>query len=122
MATILIVDDTKVSREILRNLLESEGHEIVGEAVNGAEAVAKYMELWPDIVTMDITMPVLDGIGALKQIKEADCDARVVMLSAAGQNSKIAECLMLGASDFLTKPYDAEQIAGTVSRLISLYE
>lgn len=88
MAKILIVDDSKTSRKILRNILEDSGHEVVGEAINGEEAVVKYKELQPDITTMDITMPVMDGLQALKEIMDTDKNAKVVMVTAAGQKPR----------------------------------
>ena len=87
MAKILIVDDSKTSRRFLRNMLERAGHEIVYEAVNGREGVDKYKELHPDIVTMDITMPVLDGIDAVSEIMDYDKEAKVIMVTAADRKS-----------------------------------
>ena len=87
MAKILIVDDSKTSRRFLRNMLEKAGHEIIDEAVNGREGVDKYKELHPDIVTMDITMPVLDGIDAVGEIMDYDKEAKVIMVTAAGQKN-----------------------------------
>jgi two-component system chemotaxis response regulator CheY len=115
---ILIVDDTRVSREALKGVLESEGFEIAGEAADGQEGVNKYMELRPDLVTMDITMPVMDGIAALKKILEFDPGAKVIMVSSAGQNSKLAECLTLGASDFVAKPWEADQVIFSVVNVL----
>ena len=110
MAKILIVDDSRTSRKFLRTMLEADQHEIIGEASNGLEAIDKYKELQPDITTMDITMPELDGIEALKQIMEYDPNAKVVMVTAAGQKNKIVEAVKYGAKDFLAKPFEAEQI------------
>ena len=110
MATILIVDDSRTSRKVLKNLLEAEGHTIIAEALNGEEGVAKFKELSPDIVTMDITMPVLDGIAALKEIMEYDEKAKVVMVTAAGQKTKMVDAVKYGAADFLAKPFEPEQI------------
>lgn len=110
MAKILIVDDSRTSRRILTNILQEHGHSIVGEAKNGQEAVELYGTLSPDIVTMDITMPVMDGIAALQKIREKDENARVIMITAAGQKEKVADALKLGAAEFVTKPFVAEEV------------
>lgn len=114
MAKILIVDDSKTSRKILRTILEQHGHEIIGEAVNGEEGVACYKELKPELTTLDITMPVMDGLQALEKIMEFDPDADVVMVTAAGQKSKMVEAIKLGASEFIQKPFEPDQIASVV--------
>ncbi|NLP16547.1 MAG: response regulator [Clostridiales bacterium] len=118
MAKILIVDDSKTSRKILRNILEDSGHEVVGEAINGEEAVVKYKELQPDITTMDITMPVMDGLQALKEIMDTDKNAKVVMVTAAGQKTKMVDAIKYGAVEFLTKPFEAEQIIKIISKVL----
>ena len=102
MAKILIVDDSRTSRKMLRNILESNGHEIIDEAVNGQEGVQKFQALKPDVVTLDITMPVVDGVEALKMIKALDPESKVVMVTAAGQKNKMIECIKAGANEFLT--------------------
>jgi two-component system chemotaxis response regulator CheY len=118
MATILIVDDSKTSRKVLKNLLETEGHTIIGEAKDGEEGITLYKELHPDITTMDITMPVLDGLEALKQIIEFDANAKVIMVTAAGQKNKMLESLKLGASEFLAKPFEPEQITTVIHKIL----
>lgn len=118
MAKILIVDDSKTSRKILRNILEDNGHEVIGEAINGKEAVSKYTELHPDITTMDITMPEMDGLEALKEIISIDKNAKVVMVTAAGQKTKMVDAVKYGASEFLTKPFEAEQIIEIIERVL----
>lgn len=118
MAKILIVDDSRTSRKVLRNVLESNGHEIVGEAKDGEEGVELYSSLKPDIVTMDITMPVLDGIEALKNIRNVDSKAKVIMVTAAGQKTKMLEAIKYGATEFLTKPFEPEQITETISKVV----
>lgn len=110
MAKILIVDDSRTSRKILRELLEKEGHEIVGEAVNGDEGFLKYKELRPEITTMDITMPVTDGIQALQLIKHFDENAKVIMITAAGQKEKMITAVKYGAKEFITKPFEKEEV------------
>lgn len=110
MANILIVDDSRTSRRILRGILENSGHTIVGEAGNGEEGCILYKQLKPDIVTMDITMPKLDGLEALKVIMHDDPNAKVVMVTAAGQKSKMVEAIKEGASEFISKPFSDEDI------------
>lgn len=117
MSKILMVDDSKTSRKILRGILEENGHVIVGEAVNGVEAVEMYKSLHPDITTMDITMPVKDGLAALKEIMEYDPNARVVMVTAAGQKTKMIDALKYGAAEFLTKPFEAAQIIEIINKV-----
>lgn len=118
MAKILIVDDSKTSRKILRNLLEEKAHEIIGEATNGEEAIRLYEELNPDAVTMDITMPIMDGIEALRQIMVGDKDAKVIMVTAAGQKSKMVDALKYGAAEFLTKPFESKEISDVIDRVL----
>ena len=110
MAKILIVDDSRTSRKILRGILEEFGHEVIGEAENGEEGYLKYKENKPDAVTMDITMPKRDGLECLKVIKHFDAEAKVVMVTAAGQKDKMMDAIKNGASEFVTKPFDKEEI------------
>ncbi len=118
MANILIVDDSRTSRKILKGILEGEGYEVVGEATNGQEGYDRYVELKPDVVTMDITMPVLDGIEALKKIKSESPDAKVVMVTAAGQKTKMVEAVQNGASEFVSKPFEPEQLKKIIDKVI----
>lgn len=118
MGKILVVDDSRTSRRILKGILESAGHEIVGEAMNGEEGYQKYCDLKPDLVTLDVTMPVLDGIGALKKIKADFPDSKVVMVTAAGQKSKIVEAVQAGADEFIPKPFETEQLAQVIAKVI----
>ncbi len=118
MANILIVDDSRTSRKILKGILEGEGYEVVGEATNGQEGYDRYAELKPDVVTMDITMPVLDGIEALKKIKSEYPDAKVVMVTAAGQKTKMVEAVQNGASEFVSKPFEPEQLKKIIDKVI----
>lgn len=118
MADILIVDDSKTSRKFLRNMLEEAGHKIVAEAVNGAEGVEKYRIYHPDIVTMDITMPVLDGIDAVGEIMKIDPAAKVIMVTAAGQRTNMVEALKRGAADFIQKPFESEIILNTIEKVL----
>lgn len=117
MAKILIVDDSRTSRKILRGILEDAGHEVVGEAVDGQDGVDKYTELKPEVVTLDITMPVLDGLDALKEIKKVDANAKVIMVTAAGQQNKMVDAIKSGASEFVTKPFESEVILDMVNKV-----
>ena len=117
MANVLIVDDSRTSRKILRGILEESGHVVIDEAVNGQECVQKFQSCKPDVVTMDITMPVLDGMEALKMIKALKPEAKVIMVTAAGQKNKMIDCIKLGADDFLTKPFDKAEIVAVVAKL-----
>ena len=119
MANILIVDDSRTSRKILRNILESAGHTIVDEATDGEQAIEKYIASKPDVITLDITMPVMDGIEALKQIKLVDSDAKVIMVSASSQKDKLIEAVKYGAEDFIAKPFEPSQIITVLDKLIS---
>lgn len=117
MATVLIVDDSRTSRKILRAALEKGGFSIIGEAANGEEGYLKYKELHPDIVTMDITMPTMDGIESLSLIKRENKNAKVVMITAAGQKEKMVEALKRGAEEFIMKPFDEPEVLETLNRV-----
>lgn len=117
MAKILMVDDSRTSRRILRGILEEDGHEILGEAQNGQEGFDMFKSLKPDLVTLDITMPVMDGIECLKLIKAEDPGAKVIMVTAAGQKNKMIEAISNGADEFVSKPFDAEDIKDIVKGL-----
>lgn len=115
--TILVVDDAAFMRMMIRDILAKEGYTI-HEAVNGRDAVEKYREIQPDLVTMDITMPELDGISALRAIREQDPGARVLMVSAMGQQKMIVEALEAGALDFLVKPFQPTKVLETVKKCL----
>lgn len=104
-SSVLIVDDSRTSRRILKDILDRAGYKVAGEAINGKEGVAYYVKFQPDIVTMDITMPEMDGIEALRQIKRENPDAKVIMITAAGQKDKMMEAVKLGAAEFISKPF-----------------
>lgn len=122
MATILMVDDSAVSRKVLRNILEKGGYEVIGEAVNGEEGYLKYKELKPDIVTMDITMPVMDGIESLSLIKRDNENTKVVMITASGQREKMVEALKRGAEEFILKPFEEDEILKTLAYIMETPE
>lgn len=115
--TVVIVDDSALIRKMLRGLLEADGYTVVGEAVNGEEGVAEYKKNKPDIITLDITMPVMDGLEALKQIMEYDKDAKVIMITAAGQQQKVITALKLGAAKFMMKPFNKDEVIGAFEEL-----
>jgi two-component system chemotaxis response regulator CheY len=117
MAKVLIVDDAAFMRIVLRRMLEKNGYEIVGEAENGKDGVKKYMEIHPDIVTMDITMPEMTGIEALKSILNYDPNAKVVMISAMGQQQMVMEAIMAGAKSFIVKPFKEEHVILTLDKI-----
>lgn len=114
MAKILIVDDSIISRRKLKTILETAKHEIIGEAGDGAEALQKYKDLSPDLVTMDITMPDVDGITVLKEIMQYDSSARVVMITALGKSDTILEALNAGAKHYISKPFADERIINSI--------
>jgi len=118
MANILIVDDSRTSRRMLRNVLEGLGHTIVDEAVNGEDGFIKFKEIKPDLVTLDITMPKLDGIEALQLIKKHDPEANVVMITAAGQREKMIQAVKYGAAEFIVKPYEKEEVEKVLKKIL----
>lgn len=118
MKKALIVDDTKFMREMLKSILKKKEIEVVGEAVNGREAVEKYSELKPDIVTMDIIMPEVNGIEAVKKIMEIDPSAKILMCSAMGQQALVIEAIQAGARDFVIKPFQAGRVLEAVDRAL----
>ncbi|WP_391120133.1 response regulator [Psychrobacillus sp. L3] len=118
MATILITDDTAFMRMQLKDLLTELGHEVIGEAENGRTSVEKYAKLQPDFVTMDITMPEMDGIEALKAIKKKDPEAKIIMCSAMGQKRMVLEAIQAGAKDFLIKPFTKARIEEAMEKLM----
>lgn len=118
MAKALIVDDSRTSRKILRTILETSGYTVIGEATNGEEGIQQYKELEPDFVTLDITMPVKDGVEALKEIKEFKKDSKVIMVTAAGQKAKMVEAIKLGADEFISKPFDSDVLLDTIKRIV----
>lgn len=115
---ILIVDDASIMRLMLKNLFANNGFEVVGEAVDGNDAIKKYSECKPDLVTMDITMPELDGIAAVKGIMAADPNAKIIMCSAMGQVDKVKAAILSGAKGFLVKPLQPDKVLATVNKVL----
>ncbi len=115
---ILICDDAAFMRMMIKDILTKNGYTVVGEAENGARAVEKYSELKPDLVLMDITMPEMDGIQALKKIKEGDAGAAVIMCSAMGQQAMVIEAIQSGAKDFIVKPFQADRVLEAVRKVV----
>jgi two-component system chemotaxis response regulator CheY len=118
MARVLDEDDAAFMRKMVGDALSGGGHEIVGEAANGAEAVQRFQELRPDVITLDITMPEKDGLAALKEIIAVDPGAKIVMCSALGQESKVLESIKLGAKDFVVKPFQTERVLSAVDKAL----
>ena len=118
MARILVADDASFMRMMIREIVEDDGHEVVGEASDGSEAVEKYRELHPDIVTMDIVMPRRSGIDAVRGIIEVDPSARIVMCSALGQETLVSESLEAGACDFIVKPFKPDSVLATLREVL----
>ena len=120
MKKVLIVDDAAFIRLSIKTMLEKSGFEVVGEAENGLAGVKKYQELRPDLVTMDITMPDMTGIEALKEIIKFDPNAKIIMLSAMGQESMVKEAIMSGAISFIVKPFKEEQLISTLNKVAGM--
>jgi len=113
---ILIVDDATFMRMLIKDTLVKNGFEIVGEASDGSQAIERYKELRPDLVTMDITMPEMDGIQALKEIRKLDPAAKVIMCSAMGQQAMVIDAITAGAKDFIVKPFNGDRVVETIRK------
>jgi two-component system chemotaxis response regulator CheY len=118
MARVLVVDDAAFMRKVLSDALAKGGHEVVGEAANGNEAVAQFTQLRPDVTTLDITMPEKDGLEALREIVATDPGARVIMCSALGQEAKVLEAIKSGAKDFVVKPFQPDRVLEAVGKAL----
>lgn len=118
MAKILIVDDAAFMRMMIKDILTKNGYEVVGEANDGVQAVEKFKEVRPDLVTMDITMPEMDGITALKEIKKMDSSAKVIMCSAMGQQAMVIDAIQAGAKDFIVKPFQADRVIEAIKKTL----
>jgi two-component system chemotaxis response regulator CheY len=119
---VLVADDAAFMRQMIRDILEAEGLEVVGEAVDGVEAVEAFERLHPDLVTMDIVMPRCSGIDAVKRILSLDPGARVVMCSALGQETLVMEAVQAGAKDFIVKPFKPESVSATLKKVLEKAE
>ena len=118
MANILIVDDAAFMRMMIKDILTKNGYNVVAEGANGLEAVDKYNEHKPDLVLMDITMPEMDGLQALKKIREGDANAKIIMCSAMGQQAMVIEAIQSGAKDFIVKPFQADRVLEAVKKVV----
>lgn len=116
---VLICDDAVVMRMMIKGILSKSGYEVVGEAQNGAEAVDKYKELSPDLVTMDMVMPEMDGITAVKQIISHDPNAKIIMCTSMGQQALVVEAIQAGAKSFITKPFQPPKILETINKVLA---
>ncbi|WP_042332686.1 response regulator [Desulfosporosinus orientis] len=114
----MIVDDAAFMRMMLKEILTKNGFDVVGEAENGAMALEKYKELQPNLTIMDITMPEMDGLQAVKEIRKFDSNARIIMCSAMGQQSMVIEAIQSGAKDFVVKPFQAERVVEAVTKAL----
>ncbi len=118
MARVLVVDDAAFMRKMVSDALAKGGHEVIGQAGNGVEAIAQFRELRPDLMTLDITMPEKDGLETLKDVMELDPGAKVIMCSALGQESKVLESIKLGAKDFVVKPFQPDRVIDAVAKAL----
>ena len=119
MAKVLVVDDAAFMRMMLKNILSANGHEIVGEAENGAQSLEKYAQLKPDLVTMDIVMPQLDGIEATREITRGHPGARIIMCTAVGQQAKVLEAMKAGAKGYIIKPFQAPKVLAEINKVLN---
>jgi two-component system chemotaxis response regulator CheY len=119
MAKILVVDDAAFMRMMVKNILSANGHEIVGEAGDGVQSLEKYEQLKPDLVTMDIVMPQLDGIEATKEIVRSHPNARIVMCTAVGQQGKVLEAMKAGAKGYIIKPFQAPKVIEEINNVLN---
>ena len=115
----LIVDDAAFMRMMIKEILTKNGYEVVGEASDGFQAIEKYKEVQPDLVTMDITMPEMDGITALKEIRKIDPNAKIIMCSAMGQQAMVIDAIQAGAKDFIVKPFQPERVLEAINKTLS---
>jgi two-component system chemotaxis response regulator CheY len=115
---ILIVDDAAFMRMMIKNIVVKHGYEVVGEAENGLQAIQLYKEVSPDLVTMDITMPEMDGIQGVKEIRKIDPNANIIVCSAMGQQAMVLEAIQSGAKDFVVKPFQQDRIIQAIERVL----
>jgi two-component system, chemotaxis family, chemotaxis protein CheY len=119
MARVLVVDDAAFMRKVVSDALAAGGHDVIGQASNGSEAVAQFTALRPELTTLDITMPEKDGLEALSEIMTIDPEARVLMCSALGQESKVIESIKLGAKDFVVKPFQPDRLLEAIGKALA---
>lgn len=119
MARVLVVDDAAFMRKMVSDALAKGGHEVIGQAGNGLEAIEQFRDLRPDLMTLDITMPEKDGLAALRDVMEIDPGAKVIMCSALGQESKVLESIKLGAKDFVVKPFKPDRVIEAVAKALA---
>ncbi|PRR79386.1 Chemotaxis protein CheY [Clostridium liquoris] len=118
MAKVLIVDDAAFMRMMIKDILEKNGFEVIGEANNGLKAIELYKKERPDVVTMDITMPDMDGIEAVKEIKSLDASAKIIMCSAMGQQGMVMDAIKAGAKDFIVKPFQPDRVLEAINKVV----
>jgi len=118
MAKILVTDDAAFMRMQLKDILTKLGHEVIGEAENGLDAIEQYKKLEPEIITMDITMPEMDGIAAVKEIRKINPAAKIIMCSAMGQQGMVVEAIQAGAKDFIVKPFTPDRIKEALEKIV----
>jgi len=118
MAKILVTDDAAFMRMQLKDILTKLGHEVIGEAENGLDAIEQYKKLEPEIITMDITMPEMDGIAAVKEIRKINPDVKIIMCSAMGQQGMVVEAIQAGAKDFIVKPFTPDRIKEALEKIV----
>lgn len=116
---VLVVDDAAFMRMMIKDILRKGGYEVVGEAEDGAKAIEKYKELTPDLVTMDITMPDMDGISAVKEIRKINPNALIIMCSAMGQQAMVIDAIQAGAKDFVVKPFQPDRVLEAIRKVLS---
>ena len=115
---VLVVDDAAFMRMMIKDILRKGGYQVVGEAEDGVRAIEKYRELKPDLVTMDITMPDMDGITAVKEIRAADPNAVIIMCSAMGQQAMVIDAIQAGAKDFIVKPFQPDRVLEAIRKVL----
>lgn len=118
MANVLIVDDSRTSRRMLKEIIIEMGHSVIEECPDGEVGFVKYKELNPDLVTLDITMPKIDGLQALQLIRNYDPNAKAIMITAAGQRDKMVQAVKYGASEFITKPYEKDEVIKIIKKIL----
>ncbi len=119
MARILICDDARLMRMMLERIIKKMGHEVVGEAIDGEEAVKKYFELKPDIITLDVVMPKKDGFSALKEILQKDPDAKVIMVTAIGNQAMVLNAMKIGAQEYVVKPFRIGEVVSAIEKVLN---